>query len=116
MPIYKNIVDSHLTLAKRIIDRYPNGFIGAIIEGERGYGKSAYAIKAMAEVFYRLYNMEEEAAWEEAIKHMLFSMDDAIKFVNDNIQSGKVSPVWCLDDATVHFCSYKFFTNLYEVI
>jgi hypothetical protein len=116
MPIYRTIDDSHLTLSKRIIDRYPSGFVGAIIEGERGYGKSSYALKVMAEVYYRIFKITETEAWEESLNHMLFSMDDAINFVNKNIETGDVSPVWCLDDATVHFCSYKFFTNLYEVI
>ena len=116
MPTYRNINDYKLTLAYRIMKKYPTGFISAIIEGERGYGKSAYALKVMAQVYKNLEGLDDETAWKRAIDCMIFSMDDLIKNINNNITNDIVTPTWCLDDATVHFSSYKFFTNLYEVI
>lgn len=116
MPTYRTISDYKLTLAYRIMKKYPSGFIGAIIEGERGYGKSSYALKVMAQVYQNLEGLDDEASWNRAIDNMVFSMDDLVRYINSNIASDTVSPVWCLDDATVHFSSYKFFTNLYEVI
>lgn len=116
MPIYRHIDDYKLTLAYRIMNKYPGGFIGAIIEGERGYGKSSYALKVMAQIYKNIGHLDDEAAWNKAIDSMIFSMDDLIKAINYNITNDVVTPVWCLDDATVHFSSYKFFTNLYEVI
>jgi hypothetical protein len=116
MPIYKTLDDYKLILANKIVSKYRIGFIGAIIEGERGYGKSTYALKVMAQVYHNLLHMEDEEAWNHSLDMMLFSMNDVIKFIDYNINHDVVTPVWCLDDATVHFCSYKFFTNLYEVI
>lgn len=116
MPIYRRIKDYDLTLANRIVQKYPTGFIGAIIEGERGYGKSSYALKVMAQVYQILEGLDETSSWNRAIDNMIFSMDAIIKLINYNIENDVVSPAFCLDDATVHFSSYKFFTNLYEVI
>jgi hypothetical protein len=116
MPIYKTLDDYSLILANKIIAKVNVGFIGAIIEGERGYGKSMYALKVMAQVYHNLLGISDDDAWRMALDYMLFSMDDVIKFIDNNIKNEIVTPVWTLDDATVHFCSYKFFTNLYEVI
>lgn len=116
MPTYRNISDYKLTLAYRIMQKHPNGFIGAIIEGERGYGKSSYALKVMAQVYQNLEGIPDDDAWQRAVDCMIFSIDELIKTINTNINSDTVTPAWCLDDATVHFSSYKFFTNLYEVI
>lgn len=116
MPIFKNLSEYNLILANKIVNKFRVGFIGAIIEGERGYGKSTYALKVMAQVYFRIFEVTEEEAWTMALDNMLFSMEDVIKFISGNIENEIVTPVWCLDDATVHFCSYKFFTNLYEVI
>jgi hypothetical protein len=40
-------------LAKRIVKRHPNGFLGVIIEGKRGMGMSSYCIKVMKEVYHK---------------------------------------------------------------
>jgi len=118
MPInsYRTIEDYKLTLAYRITKKHPNGFLGAIIEGERGYGKSSYALKVMAQVYQNLEGLDDEGSWNRAIDNMIFSMEDMTKRITGNIDNDIVTPVWCLDDATVHFSSYKFFTNLFEVI
>jgi len=110
------IADFDFRLAEKIISCHPNGFISAIIEGERSYGKSMYALKVMAQVYQHLLNLSEDDAWQKALDNMLFSMADVIKNISNNIRNDVVTPVWCLDDATVHFCSYKFFTHLHEVI
>jgi len=119
VPISKTeneVANFDLRLAETIISCHPDGFIGAIIEGERGYGKSMYALKVMAQVYLNLENLDENDAWQKALDSMLFSMADVIKNISSNIHNDVVTPVWCLDDATVHFCSYKFFTHLHEVI
>jgi len=116
MPIYKSIDNFMLTLAYRILDKYPSGFIGAIIEGERGYGKSSYALKVMAQVYKTIEELSDDDAWDKAIDCMIFSMQELSSHIKYNIDNDIVTPAWCLDDATVHFSSYKFFTNLYEVI
>lgn len=116
MPTYRSIDEYKLTLAYRILQKHPNGFIGAIIEGERGYGKSSYAIKVMAQVYKTIGGLSDDDAWNMALDNIIFSMDELAKAITHNVDTDTVTPVWCLDDATVHFSSYKFFTNLYEVI
>lgn len=107
-----------LTLSKWIIKRHPNGFIGCTIEGERGYGKSAYALKVMKEVYQILYGLSEWEAWNKALGMMKFDLYEIIDLIYNTIQNDNIEmiPVFCWDDAGVHACSYRYFTNLREVI
>jgi len=118
---YKKLKDMDSKLVKRIIDRNrKTSFLGATISGERGSGKSMYAYKVMALIYYRLNGFDktddEEEAYDIALDHMIFEMDDLISLIQCNIEKDYITPVLTLDDATVHFCSYKYYTNLKEVI
>jgi len=107
----KHLNEIESGLAKRIVDRHPRGYIGAIIEGERGAGKSIYAQKIMAKVFYDTEDIDQDQAYKKALDHTLYSIQDFCSLIDYNIRHDIVSPVICLDDATVHFNSYKFFTD-----
>jgi len=91
-----------------------------VITGERGDGKSMYAYKTMAKIYYDIngYNKtdDEEEAYKQALDHMIFSMEELILLIHNNIKNDYVTPVFCLDDATVHFCSYKYFTDMKKVV
>ena len=125
---YKKLSDWNSGMHNRIIKRHPDGFIGAIIQGERGQGKSMYAYKLMAKVYLTLgeyRSMEtgeikqvtnETEAYQASLEHMIFSPHELINLFKYNNKNHLVTPVLCLDDATVHFNSYKFFVDLYEVI
>jgi len=114
---YKNLKDWNSGLVHRIIKRHPNGFIGGVIQGERGKGKSMYAYKVMAKTYMELEGFTSESeAYAMALNHMIFSPRDLIELIKNNIKNDYITPVICLDDATVHFSSYKFFVDLYEVI
>ncbi|MBD3321812.1 MAG: hypothetical protein GF350_12015 [Chitinivibrionales bacterium] len=125
---YKTLNKWNTGLHDRIIKRHPNGFIGAVIQGERGQGKSMYAYKLMAKVYFTLgqyislndgQNYEihtEEDAYHAALEHMIFSPHELINLFKYNNKNDIVTPVLCLDDATVHFNNYKFFVDLHEVI
>jgi len=39
---------------------------------------------------------------------MIYSPKDLIELIRHNIKHDEITPVICLDDATVHFNSYKF--------
>lgn len=116
---YKKLKDMDSKLAKRILKRHPNGFLGATVVGERGNGKSMYVYQVMALIYYILNGFnktdDEEAAYDMALDHMIFEMKELVLLIHDNIKKEYVTPVLCLDDATVHFCSYKFWTHLKEV-
>jgi len=112
----KKISDFDSRLANFIKRQHPNGFVGAIIEGERGYGKSMYAMKVMAQLYHSMDGLSEEEAWNKALDHMLFTMEDFTSRIDWNINNDFITVAWCLDDATVHFGSLKYFTNLFEVM
>ena len=46
---------------------------------------------------------------------MIFSPDDVTSKVFYNIKHDVISPMWCLDDASVHFNPMLFFINPYQV-
>ena len=103
-----------LKLVNRILSKIKhNGFLSAITKGERGYGKSIYNIKTMAYV-YRHLGCNEEEAWDKALECIIFTPDEFLKKIAHNLRYNIISPVWCIDDATVHFSSYLYFINLYE--
>lgn len=124
----KHLNDWNSGLVVRILKRHPDGFIGAVIQGERGQGKSMYAYKVMAKIYLTLgkyrsikdgkvYSVNDEwDAYVAALDHIIFSPSELINIFKYNNKNNHVTPVLCLDDATVHFNSYKFFVDLYEVI
>lgn len=104
-----------LKLSKYIVNRVKhNGFLSAITKAERGYGKSMYNLKIMAYVYYALDGCSEDEAWEKALSNMLFTPEQFLDRVQQNIQDDTITPVICIDDAAVHFSSYLYFINLYE--
>ncbi|RLF35432.1 MAG: hypothetical protein DRN08_03075, partial [Thermoplasmata archaeon] len=114
---YKKLQDWDSGLVRLIVRRHPKGFLGANIQGERGYGKSMYAYKVMAKTYMIINGYTQEAdAYEDALKHMLFDPKDFITLIKNNIEKDYITPILTLDDATVHFNSYKFFTDIYQVI
>ncbi len=113
---YKKLQDWNSGMVNKILRKHPNGFVGFTIQGERGCGKSMYAYKAMAKIYMILEGLDECSAYEKSLGHMIFEPMALISLIKKNIKTDYITPVICLDDATVHFNSYKFFTDLYEVI
>lgn len=107
-----------LTVSKWIIKRHPNGFISLTIEGERGQGKSSYALKVMKDVYQSLYGLGDWEAWNKALDMTLFDLKDVINLIYNAVHDDNIDviPAFCWDDAGVHACSYRYFTDLREVI
>jgi len=128
VPTYKRITDWNSGSVNKILRGFPNGFTGFVVQGERGLGKSMYAYKVMAKTYLQLgwyrsmktgekIPVENELdAYKAALEYMIFSPDDLINLVEYNIEKHYITPVLCLDDATVHFNSYMFFIDLHTVI
>lgn len=112
----KKLSDWNSGTVNKILRRHPNGFAGFIVVGERGMGKSTYSLKVMAKIYQITQELEEYDAYQLALEHMIFQPSDLINLIEGNIHKDYVSPVICLDDATVHFNAYKFFVDLHEVI
>lgn len=104
-----------LYLSKKILREYPNGFVGGIVEGKRGVGKSAYCIKVMKEVYQKRNGCSDEEAYDIALKHLLFDLDDVIPFLQHASKQPQPVIVATWDDAGVHGSNIRWFTNMRQV-
>ena len=104
-----------LILAKRVVREHPNGFVGAIVEGRRGVGKSSYCIKVMKEVYQTMYDLSDKEAYQMALDHILFDLDDVIPFLKKASMGKKPVPIVTWDDAGVHGSNLRWFTNMHQV-
>lgn len=83
---------------------------------ERGYGKSTYQIQCMAYVYYHLVEKDETAAWNYALDNLVFLPSQLLSRVEYNEENDIVSPVWCIDDAAVHFSNKLWWSDWSEAI
>jgi len=67
-----------------------NGFIDALIFGDKGGGKSVYALISA----YQLYG-----DWDEALNHLFFDPFDALKLMKDALYAEERIPLIIMDDA-----------------
>jgi len=105
----------NLELGNKLCNKIENnGFMSCITKAERGYGKSMYNLKAMAYVYYHVHQLSETDAWNKALENIIFTPDQLMARIDYNIENDIISPVWCIDDATVHFSSYLFFINVFQ--
>ena len=105
----------NLRLTKLIMHEIPFGFFSAIITGERRKGKSIYAMKVIALLYHLQMSWAEEECWKKAFECFIFGPDDLTAKVRHNTDHHLISPVWCLDDTTVHFGTMLFFINPYQL-
>ncbi|MBW2675043.1 MAG: hypothetical protein JRD89_16800, partial [Deltaproteobacteria bacterium] len=99
-----------LILAKKIVEKHPYGFLGALVYGHRRVGKSIYALKTMQQVFMA-YGCEEEEAWRLAMDSMIFDTYELLQVIHELAKNAKVWPVLTLDDAGVAAGSMKWFSD-----
>lgn len=92
-------------------NRKQNGFMGGFIFGERGQGKSTYALKVMAKIYQTLENLSEEEAYLKAINMMIYEPEEFSRILILNKINHVVLPVMCLDDASMHFNNMLHITN-----
>jgi hypothetical protein len=110
---YKRLKDWESGLANQIVNRFPKrpnaptGFVERAVTGEPGIGKSTYVYKVMAKVDYILKGYErvedEEEAYKFALNGMIYHPRDFADLIYNNKRNRTISPVICLDDASVHF-------------
>jgi len=122
---YKKLKDWNSGFYQWVDRRHPhngrkqNGFMGGFIFGERGKGKSTYALKVMAKTYYHFYGMNDEGdAYKEAIKYMIYEPSDFQRLTAMNKIKHIITPIICLDDASMHFgnmlhqTDYKLYSAL----
>lgn len=118
---YKKLRDWETGFSQWVIRRHPdnpnqqNGFMGGFISGERGQGKSTYCYKNMAKTDYELNGYttysDEEDAYKAALSYMFFDPSDFRKFIIYNKIKRLITPIICLDDASMHFGKLLHITN-----
>ena len=88
-------------LAKMIKAAYRNhGFVGAIVYGKQGYGKSSYALKTAFQVY---------GDWGQVFDSLVSKLEDLLDILKQSISKGdrRILIIW--DDAGVHGNKYKWF-------
>ena len=100
------------------------GYVGGIISGEFGKGKTVTAIKIAGKILQVKYGYTEEQAWDEVIdNYMIFTSDDFLNLTNkmtenydwENMTYTEILqakremryPVLIWDDAGIHASSKK---------
>lgn len=103
-----------LALAKIILDAHPWGLRDVLVFGERGIGKSVYALKVMEQVF-RAFGYSEEEAWQLALDSLIFKLDDFLDLARRIRREECIYPIITVDDAGSGFGAKKYFTNRHAV-
>lgn len=99
-----------LKLAKHVIAKHPNEFIGAVVYGYRRIGKSIYVLKVMQQIFMS-FGCTEGEAWELALQSLYFEIPDILERIHELAQREEVWPALALDDAGVGAGSMKWFSD-----
>lgn len=99
-------------LIQQIIDRHPinkgdmHGFISRIITGELGYGKSMFAYKLMAKLYWDLNKFtnieDEELCFKFSLDNMIYHPDDLFDRFDRTLYSDEPDWIWTIDDASIH--------------
>lgn len=105
------------SLGNRILYVHKNKrFMQDMTIAERGYGKSMYQLQTMAYVYYHLIDKNETDAWNYAIDNLIFRPSQLLERVEYNEEHNITSPVWCIDDAAVHFSNKLWWSDWSEAM
>lgn len=100
-----------LITGNKILKGHPHGFNSFTVVGDRGIGKSTYALIVVYEIFRKL-GYEKNQAWNEAINCCKFHIQDVIKFLKISADSDDIKPVIIWDDIAIHASGTKYFLNM----
>lgn len=106
---YKHLSKWNPSMIQLIIERHPketSGFIERTIVGPPGYGKSTYAYKLMAKLYYTINGCtkvdDEEDAYKFALDNMIYRPRELFAKIEQQINLGEPAWCWCLDDCSIH--------------
>lgn len=111
-PGYKTLKDWNPGFAPIIVDRHPknaddpSGFIPKVITGKPGYGKSMYAYKIGAKVFFLLDGCsrveDEEECYKKSLDAIIYRPEDLFFKVREQRKKHEPAVLWIIDDGSVH--------------
>jgi len=103
-----------LVLSRKIYTAINNPvatFFSCNILGERGIGKSVYALKGIHGTFVQM-GMSENEAWRATLRCLHYKIEDVINFLLTAVEEGRREPVLLWDDVGVHAGSSKYFSQM----
>lgn len=87
-------------------DNINRGNVTRLITGDAGVGKSTYAYKILAKVYWDFNGYtridEEEECYRFALENMIYRPQELFSRVQRQIEMDEQALVWCLDDASIH--------------
>lgn len=110
--VEKNV--NSLTIVNILKARKHNGLYSCIVCGERGIGKSSYALQTLYQVF-RTLGFDVETSWNMALDRMLYTIPDVIKFLEESREK-KDKDVFAWDDAGSFAGGVRWFTHQREMV
>ena len=75
---YITEISSLSKLSQKIVRSHPDGYCGGVIDGPRGYGKTAFCMHTMREVYMYLDGTSRTDAWKKVLNNIFFSMNQVI--------------------------------------
>lgn len=66
----------------------------------------------MKEVYQTMYDCNDKEAYEHALHHIVFDLDDVVRTLREARQKEKMIPVLVWDDAGIHGSSIQWFLNM----
>jgi len=101
-----------LILAKKILWAYKTGgFTCAIVEGNRGIGKSSYSLKVFHDIFVN-QGWLDDVAWSMALDRILYKVEDIIDFLDKSQKKRQHEVGFIWDDAAVFGSNLTWYTNI----
>ena len=101
-----------LILSNKILHSHPYNFCGALVTGKRGAGKSCYGLIVSHEIFVSLGFEPKFEAWNMALDHCLFSIEDIIEVLEKASTTENKERVVLWDDLGVYASAGTWFTNM----
>jgi hypothetical protein len=112
-PYYKTLKKWNPGLAPIIVERHPrkpddpSGFIPRVILGKPGYGKSMYAYKIGAKIFWIFDGCDrieqEEECYKQSLDALIYRPEQLFEKVKYQRNKSEPALLWIIDDGSVHF-------------
>lgn len=111
-PDYKTLNKWYPHLPQVIVERHPrksdepSGFIPRVVTGAPGYGKSMYAYKIGAKVFWIFDGCDrveqEEECYKQSLDALIYRPEQLFEKVKAQRKKSEPALLWIIDDGSVH--------------